>query len=188
MADAGFVKEAKEVLEANRKGIERAFPDMVGKLNDLIQERLELNGLPAQLVAKLEQLKSANGVSHNSNLVPRYARFRVIDQNENPIDKAAVSVVCNGNDKQLMDFANGHYLITYNGYRSSDDEGVCDLVVNWPRLDSKQFKLRATADRVNDAGVFVVPRLDESVKVPYKFRVLDPVGKPILWGGRDNTT
>lgn len=178
LADAGLGKEAKSVFEAGRVNISQAYPGLTDKLAHLIQQRVEHDSLPRQLATQLRRLESVIGKSNNRHLNSKYVRFRVLDQNSDPIDKTAVSVVCDGNDKQLTTFPDGYYLLTYNSF-GEGDRG-CDLVVNWPGLESKQFKLKASADHVRDGGVFVVTRLDESAKVPYKFRALDPMGEPIL--------
>ena len=173
LLDAGFGSAAQKILEEKRDAIEETYPGMADRLVDQIQERIGLENLPARLITRLDRLnKAIPNAPLNSDRLPMFVRFRVIDQNGKPIDKSAIRIDCNGQDERLEGFDGGYFLFTYNSYRNND-ESNCRLHVNWPGLEPKEFELRPAADHVEDAGELVVTRFDEKSKMPFKVVVVD---------------
>lgn len=179
LLDAGFGTPASEVLRSNHQAIERAYPGMTASLVQKIGERIRLESLPPDLIKQIERIGAAAGNAPlRSDRVPMFVRFRLTDSTGQPIEKSAVRVSCNGNDEQLEGYEGGHYLFMFNSYRNNE-EPVCQLNVNSPGLESKQFEICPAADQVANAGDFVVKRFSDDEKVPLTIIVADHAGQRV---------
>jgi hypothetical protein len=104
--------------------------------------------------------------------------FRVVDQNKQPIDASAFRVESRGEEENLESYDDGYFVLTFARNRYNRDEGSrLDIVQSG--FEQKGFQFSAAPNRLADAGEFVVKRLDEKSKQPYRVQVTDVAGKPI---------
>jgi hypothetical protein len=179
LADAGLGSAAQAVLQKQRTTIEAELPGLVQQLSKQIQERIELEHLPARLVARIDQLnKNASATPLRSDELPMFIRFRLTDSTGQPVEKSAIRINCNGHDERLEPFEAGYYLFTFNSYRNNDP-GECKLIVSSPGLEPNQFDLQPAADQVANGGNLVVKRYNEDAKLPVTILVTDQAGKSV---------
>jgi protocatechuate 3,4-dioxygenase beta subunit len=179
LADAGLGSAAQAVLQKHRTKIEAELPGLVQRLSKQIQERIELEHLPARLAARIDQLnKGVNATSLRSDQLPMFVRFRLTDSTGQPVEKAAIRITCNGNDERLEAFEAGYYLFTFNSYRNND-QTECKLIVSSPGLEPNQFDLQPTADQVANGGNLIVKRYHEDDKLPVTILVTDQHGQSV---------
>src|SRR5262249_19095656 len=107
-----------------------------------------------------------------------YAMFRVVDQHKQPVDQSAFRVESRGEEENLESYEDGYFVLTFGRNRYNRDE-PCRLEVVQAGLASKSFQFSAASNRLADAGEFVVSRLDEKSKKPYRVQVVDASGKPV---------
>ncbi len=107
-----------------------------------------------------------------------FAMFRVVDQHKQPIDQSAFQIESRGEQDNLESFEDGYFVLTFGRNRYNRDE-PCRLEVVQAGLETKSFPFSAASNRVVDAGEFVVSRMDEKSKRPYRVQVVDSGGKPI---------
>ena len=107
-----------------------------------------------------------------------FAMFRLVDQNKRPVDQSAFRVESRGEEENLESFDDGYFVLTFGRNRYNRDE-PCRLEVVQAGLESKSFQFSPASNRLADAGEFVVSRLDEKSKRPYRVQVVDAVRKPI---------
>ena len=179
LVEAGFGKAASEVYERRREEIGNAYPGMSDQLAARIAQRLELEKMPAAVVARIDKLNSA---AAQQSLIPEVrpmaAVFRLVDQNERPIERSAFRIQSNAQDDNLESFHDGYYLFTFNQNRHNRDE-PCRLEITQPGLEPKTFQFRGGSPGVEMAGEFVVARYDETARKPFRARIVARDGVPV---------
>lgn len=179
LADGQLAKEAQRILQSHRAGIEQTYPGLAESLADRIESRLALVDLPPKLITKIDLLNAAaEDIDIQADRLPMYVRFRVVDQQNHPIEPAAIYVESDGNDESLQSFGDGYFLYSYYRHRN-DSPSECHLNINWPGIESKTADLTSSAENVADAGVVSVRRFDDNDKLPITFAVVNRDGKPI---------
>lgn len=197
LVDAGFGAAAQEVLNEHLPAIRAQFPGMTERLTSRLQERLQLESLPPKLAQRLEKINQAAGNELlNTDEVPMFVRFRVIDSTGQPLDKSALFINCNGSDDLLDGYGLGHYLFAFNRHRSNSNT-TCKLVINLPGFEPKECELQPASDHVPNAGDIVVQKYSDDDKVSLNVSVVDHLGKVVegatvnlntLTGNRNSTT
>ena len=179
LVDAGFGKAASEVFERRREEIANAYPGMSDELAARIKQRLELEKMPAEVVERFDKLNAAAAQPTNvPELRQLAAVFRLIDQNDRPIERSAFHIQSNGQDDNLESFDDGYYVFTFKQHYNNRQE-PCRLEINQPGLEPKTFQFTGGSSRVRHVGVFVVQRYDETAKRPFRARIVSHVGEPI---------
>jgi hypothetical protein len=179
LADAGYGKAASEILEREREAITKAYPGMSDQLAARIKRRLELEKLPADVVARIDKLNAE--AAHQPVIAETRqmsAVFRLTDHDDRAIEQSAFRVQSNGQDDNLEAFDDGFYVLTFNRSRHQSDE-PCRIEVVQPGLEAKTFEFRAASHRVQNAGEFVVRRYEQDAKVPFRVRVVGPDQQPV---------
>ncbi len=183
LANAGYGQGAQQVFEPRRAAIAAAFPGMAERLAEQIEERLKTELLPRALVKRLDQLAAASRttVPIDPRSTSYAAYFRLLDQDDKPIDKSEFRIQCNGESEHVDSFADGFYLFTFvRRSTSSYNDDPCRLEVSQVGLETKTFEFRATADEAANAGEFRVKRLSEADRVPVVVRAVDQQGQPLV--------
>jgi hypothetical protein len=179
LVDAGLGSAAQGVLQKHRTAIEAELPGLTQRLAKQIQERVELEHLPDRLAARVDQLNSeAKSNAFREDDLPMYVRFRLTDSTGQPVEKSAIRMECNGSEERLEPFDAGYYLFSFESYRNNDDPN-CQLIVNSPGLEPKQFALQPAADHVANAGNLVVKRYADDDKAPVTIVVADQSGESV---------
>jgi hypothetical protein len=179
LVDAGYGKAANEVFAPRREAIAKAYPGLADQLAARIKRRADMEKMPMELVKRLDELNAA--ASHQSPSAEKrqmFATFRVVDQHKQPIDQSAFRIESRGDEDNVESFDDGYYVLTFGRHRYNRDE-PCRLEVVQAGFESKSFPFSAATNRVADVGEFVISRLDESSKRPYRVQVVDSNGKPI---------
>lgn len=180
LSDAGFGQAASDVLEKRRDALMKAYPGMAEQLAAQIKRRVEMEKMPPALVERLDKLNTSAGKQPENTEMRQVATvFRVIDQDERPIERSAFQIQCNGQDENLESFDDGYFVHTFNRHRNNQDE-PCHLYVVRPGLEGKEFMFTGATNRVQDAGEFVVQRYDESAKVPFRVHIVDVNKQPVV--------
>jgi hypothetical protein len=179
LADAGFGQAASNVLDERRDAIAKAYPGMTDQLAARIKRRVEMEKMPPQLVERIDQLNAA--AAHqpvDAEMRQLAAVFRLVDQDERPIERSAFQIQCNGQDEKLESFDDGYFLFTFNQSRHNSEE-PCHVEVVQPGLESKTFEFSGASNRVQDAGKLAVRRYDENAKKPFRARLVGSDGQPV---------
>jgi hypothetical protein len=180
LSDAGFGQAASDVLERRRDVIAEAYPGMAEQLAKHIKRRVEMEKMPPTLVERLDKLNSsAASQPENSEMLRIAAVFRIVDQDERPVERSAFQIQSNGQDENIESFDDGYYLYTFNRHRGNPDE-PCRLYVARPGLEGKTFEFSGATNRVHDAGTFVVQRFGDDAKVAFRVRLVDSEKQPVV--------
>ena len=179
LVDAGYGKAANEVFTPKREAIAKAYPGMADQLAVRIKRRADMEKMPLELVKRIDELNAAaTRQTPGAEKRQMFAMFRLVDQNKQPIDQSAFRVESRGEEDNLESYDDGYFVLTFGRNRYNRDE-PCRLEVVQSGLESKSFQFSAASNRLADAGEFVVPRLDEKSKRPFRVQVVDASGKPI---------
>jgi len=180
LVEAGFGKGASDVFEPRREAIAAAFPGVVDRLADQIDERLQREKLPSGLVKRLDQIEeSASHVDPiTAEMLTYYSYFRLMDQNGTPIETSAFRVQCHGENEDLESFSDGYHLFTYAKRRNFGDS-PCRLEVAQPGLLSEVFEFQGSPRNAKHVGDFQVKRLSDEDRREIVVHVVDPDGKPL---------
>lgn len=180
LADAGFGQAASDVLEKQRDAISKTYPGMTDQLAKRIKRRVEMEKMPPALVERLDKLNAAaKQQPEGAEMRQMFAVFRIVDQDQRPIERSAFQVQCNGQDENLESFDDGYFVFKFNQNRHQNEE-PCHVEVVRPGLESKTFDFSGSSNRVSDAGEFVVHRYDENAKTPFRVWIVDPKHQPIV--------
>ncbi len=179
LVDAGYGKAANEVFAPRREAIAKAYPGMSDQLAARIKRRAEMEKMPSELVKRIDELNAtASRQLPGTEKRQYFVTFRVVDQHKRPVEQAAFRIQNQGEEENLESYDDGYFVFTYSRNRYNRDEpGRLEVVQSG--LEAKSFPFSAATNRVADAGEFVVSRLDESSKRPYRIQVVDSGGKPI---------
>ena len=179
LAEAGFGKAANEVFAPRRDDIANAYPGMADLLAARIEERLELEKMPAEVVERIDRLTATAGRNAGT---PEWellaAVLRLVDQNQRAIERSAFRIHINGQEEKLESFHDGYYLFSYKQNRQNQDP-VCRLEINQPGLEPTTFEFTGDWPRVRNVGELVVERYDENSKRLYRAHVVGPNGQPV---------
>jgi hypothetical protein len=179
LVDAGFGKAANEVFAPRREAIAKAYPGLADQLAERIKRRANLEKMPSELVKRIDEINAiAPKQSPTNDKRQMYVMFRVVDQNKQPIDASAFRVESRGEEENLESYDDGYFVLTFARNRYNRDEGS-RLDIVQAGFEQKGFQFSAAPNRLADAGEFVVKRLDEKSKQPYRVQVTDVAGKPI---------
>jgi hypothetical protein len=179
LVDAGFGKAANEVFTPRRDAIAKSYPGLVDQLAERIKRRANMEKMPSELVKRMDEINAtAPKQSTTNDKRQLYVMFRVIDQNKQPIDASAFRIESRGEEENLESYDDGYFVLTFARNRYNRDEGS-RLDVVQAGLEQKGFQFSAAPNRLADAGEFVVKRLDEKSKQPYRVQVTDAAGKPV---------
>lgn len=178
LLDAGYGKAAQQALAPRRDEIARLYPGVTDQLDARIQERLKLEALPPQLLAKIDEVNAAGEAPTDSNQRRYSAVFRVVDQHQSPVGQNAIRVQCNGNDEALEAFPLGYYLFTFNRSRGNSND-PCQIDVNDIGLRPAEFPLPVVSGPLSAPLEFVAHRFDKSERISIRVRVTDRDDKPV---------
>lgn len=179
LLDAGYGLAAQRVFDSQRDAIFKTYPGIADRLAAAIEKRVALASLPPELVSKLDRLHAAiENRSQDTDEIPTFTRFHILDQNHKPLETDDFHIECNGREEQLASFGQGYYLFSFKRYLNNASVN-CRLIVDSPGLEPKQFELATSSNRVADAGDLVVRRYEEQDKVKVRFQVVDRHGNPI---------
>lgn len=177
---AGYGKGAHDVFAPRKEAIAAAFPGAVDRLQDQITARLELEKLPSALVQRIDQIAESAALvdSITAESLSYYGYFRLVDQNDEPIEKSAFRVHCHGENENLESYADGYHLFTY-AQRRNFGNNACRLEVAQPGLLSETFEFQGSPRGAKCVGNFQVKRLTDADRREVVVRVVDPDGKPL---------
>ena len=181
LVDAGLGQAASQVFRPMREEIEQAYPGLAEQLAAAINDRLVLAKLPADLLRRLDRVGARIGQTPpESNEIPTFTRFRLLDQHRQPIPESAFEIQCHGSDERLEAFGDGYYLFTFNRYRNNFGDSNCRLQVAAPGLEAKEIPLLVSSEEVADAGDILVQRYEDDAKLPVQFTVVDRDDQPLV--------
>lgn len=180
LVNSGYGQAAHDVFEPRQEAIVVAYPGVGNRLADQINERLALEELPAPLVKRLDAIAAAvdRGGGAPSETTQFAAYFQLVDQADEPIDRSAFRVDCNGESENLESYADGYYLYTFSrrqGYGSNP----CRLVITKPELIGDGVEFNGGTRGAENVGVIRVKRLSDTDRRPVVVKVIDPAGKPL---------
>ena len=180
LLDAGYGKGASDVFEPQREAIVAAYPGIADRLANQIEERIEIENLPAALVKRLDEIAAAakNGSAMQAENLAYAAYFRLVDQAEQPIGKSAFRIECTGQDEILESYPDGYYLYTFRRQRSFPDN-PCRMEFAQTDLVGDAVEFRGSFQGAENLGVIRVKRLSDVDRRPVVVRVSDPEGKPL---------
>jgi hypothetical protein len=181
LADAGYGQAANDVFTKKRDAIAASYPGLTEQLAERIKRRVEMEKMPPALVQRLDELNAALAKQAANPEVRQIAAvFRLVDQDEQPIERAAFQMQCsNGQDENLEPFDDGYFVYSFNRHRGNQ-EGPSTIDITKPGLESKMFELNGSSNRVQDAGTLVVQRYDEEAKRLFRIHVADTKGTPVV--------
>ena len=179
LLDAGFGKAAHDVLEPRRDAVAKVYPGVTDRLAARIQDRVKLEALPPALLKRIDQL-NAEAEHHAADADSRRfaALFRVVDQDQTPVDQNAIHVQGHGSDELLEPFPDGYYLYTFNRSRNSSRQ-PCHVDVNQVGLKPAEFEVPADVGVAGPPRELAVRRFKESDRRPVRIRVADDQDAPI---------
>jgi hypothetical protein len=179
LADGGHGKAAKAIFDQRQPEFEKAYPGRSEKLLARIEQRLELEKLPAMLVDVIDRLnKAAANQAVDAETRPMYAVFRVVDQHKAPLRQADFNLQVNGNNQRVEPFDDGYFLLIYDVHRHNSVEPV-RLFVTQAGLKPAEFQIAAAANHVPIVDDFEAHRFGEDEKRKVRAVVVDPKGEPI---------
>jgi hypothetical protein len=179
LADAGYGQAANDILSKQKEAIEKAYPGMIDQLSARIQRRVAMESMPPALVERVDALNEELGKqSSNADQRQLAALFRVVDQEEMPIEQADFQMQCSGHDENLESFDDGFFVYLYKQHRGNNDQ-PCHLEVTRPGLEAKSFEFSGSSRRISEPRKFVVKRYGEDAKKPFRLSLSDAAGKPI---------
>ena len=180
LANSGYGKGASEVFEPQRAAIIAAYPGIADRLSSQIEERLAIEKLPAPLIKRLDQIaeaaKNAGAIAAEKQAYAAY--FRLVDQANEPIERSAFQINCNGEDENLESYSDGYFLFTF--FRSNHfGANPCQLEISQPGLVSKTFSFQGGTQAAENVGDLRVTRLSDADRQPVVVKVVDASGKPL---------
>jgi hypothetical protein len=180
LADAGYGQAASDIFSKQREAIAAAYPGVTDQLANRIKKRVEMEKMPPALVERLDALNTLVAKqAPNAEMRQMAAVFRLVDQDELPIEQADFQIQCNGQDQNLESFDDGYFVYTYNLNRGNDEQ-PCHLDIMRPGLESKTFDFSASSNRVQDAGKLSVKRYGEDAMKPVRILLTDAAGQPVV--------
>lgn len=172
----GFGTQAKQLLEKHRDSITTAYPGWVAQLEIDIARRVELEGLPAGLVARIDKTEQPPQPSNSYKTC--FAYFRMVDQNDEPIDTNQVRVQSSGGSAAVETFDDGYALLTCKT-RSTQSSVECKLSTRSDRLRQQEVSFTIDPATVSNAGVFKLYRYSDKDRQKVVAEVRDSKGKPV---------
>lgn len=180
LVSAGYGKGASEVFEPRRQAIVAAYPGIADQLAKQIEERVALEKLPAALVKRLDEIArvAEHAGTIQSEMTAYAAYFRLVDQQDQPIERSAFRVNCSGENEELESFADGYYLYTFFR-RDRFGNNPCRLQVARPGLVGKVFEFQGSSHGAENVGTLRVERMNDEDRRPVAVKVVDPQGNPL---------
>lgn len=170
---------AAEVYRLQESAISNSYPRMSHQLAEKIKERLALEALPRGLVKKIDAIKAGTANQPPNGESEAFASyFRLVDQNERPIDESALRVSTSGDNETLEKFDDGYFLYTFSRRRSYGASPV-RVHVSQTGLEMKQIEFTATRNGIGNAGVFTVHRYDQQDLQELTVEVIDQDKQPL---------
>lgn len=181
LLDAGQGTAASHVLSQSRAAIDKAYPGFGGQLAGKIERRRKLEGLPAAMLARVDEINAGpQTVRHSNNNERRLysAIFRLVDQSGAPVAQNAFSIQCNGYDEQLQVFPGGYGLLTFTRDVHRSDE---PSIINVKQLGLKpaRFELDAAHGQVGELQEFAAHRFGDEDKRMVRIQLVDREGRPV---------
>jgi len=183
LVDNGKGTAASKIFAAHREAIASDYPRHVDRLSERIRQRTRIEELPPKLVDRFDGMIAAgnHGTRPRNDYVPCYAIFRIRDQHGKPLplQSSNLYISCDGTNKNLADFDDGYFLLTYERHRNS--RGTSDKIkLSANGVPSTDLKLVGQwLDRAPNIVEYELQRLPNSSKRSVTVFVTDTEGKPI---------
>jgi hypothetical protein len=180
LADAGYGQAANDILAKQKEAISKAYPGMIDQLAARIKRRVAMESMPPALVERVDAL-NAELAKQSSAADQRQmaALFRIVDQEDMPIEQADFQIQCSGHDQNLESFDDGYFMYLYKQHRGNNDQ-PCHIEVMRPGLEAKSFDFSGSSSSVREAKKYVVKRYGEEARRPFRLALTDAAGKPVM--------
>jgi len=154
LADAGYGQAASDILTKQRDSIAKAYPGMIDLLAARIKRRVEMEKMPPALIERFDALNSEMAKqSATADQRQMAVLFRLVDQDEIPIEKTDFQIQCNGHDENLEPYDDGFFVYMYKQHRGNNDQ-PCHLEIMRPGLEAKSFDFSGSSSRISSCSTY----------------------------------